>query len=121
MDIISHRIDFGKIQGPLADFLNNNEKFQILDNKKANFYDKEIPPIADQATSANSIWVRQCYKEWSAHDAFYYEQSPNSNYLTLNCTSGSRCNWVGKSSDLWHTGRWRNLLWVVNRKIHCAA
>ncbi len=37
MQLISHRIDFGKIQGPLIDYLNNNEKFQILNNKKADY------------------------------------------------------------------------------------
>ena len=35
MQLISHRIDIGKIKGPLADYLNNNEKFWILDNKKS--------------------------------------------------------------------------------------
>ncbi len=33
MQLISHRIDFEKIKGPLADYLNNNEKFWIRDNK----------------------------------------------------------------------------------------
>ena len=35
IQLISHRIDLGKIKGPLADFLNNNEKFWILDNKQS--------------------------------------------------------------------------------------
>ena len=47
-------LKFGKVHGPLADFLNNNEKFQILDNKQANFHDKEIPPILSQGISADS-------------------------------------------------------------------
>lgn len=32
MQFLFHRIDFNKIKGPQADFLNNNKDFQILDD-----------------------------------------------------------------------------------------
>ena len=39
MELLSNRIDFEKIRGPFADFLNDNADFQILDNDKIEYDD----------------------------------------------------------------------------------
>ncbi len=36
MQLLSHRINFDKIKGPLADYLNSNKDFQIIDNNNNN-------------------------------------------------------------------------------------
>ncbi len=39
MELLSNQIDFEKIRGPFADFLNDNTDFQILDNDKIEYDD----------------------------------------------------------------------------------
>ncbi len=61
MELLSHRINFEKIRGPFADFLNNNKDFQILDNDKIEYDDNtrflshgnDIPDL--QLNSNNSL------------------------------------------------------------------
>jgi hypothetical protein len=65
MQLISHRINLGKIKGPLADFLNNNDRFWIMDNKKSgdnnysqsgSYLDNKLSPnfdIEDESSISN--------------------------------------------------------------------
>jgi hypothetical protein len=53
MQLLFHRIDFNKIKGPLADFLNNNKDFQILDDEEFLTHSNDITDF--YSTSKNDL------------------------------------------------------------------
>ncbi len=64
MQLISHRIDLGKIKGPLADFLNNNDKFWMVDNKKT---DHNSNPVTKLSLDNNSYSISHTENESSTN------------------------------------------------------
>ena len=53
MELLFRRIDFNKIKGQLADFLNNNKDFQILDDKEFLSHSNDITDF--YSTSKNGL------------------------------------------------------------------
>ena len=61
MVVLSHRLDLAKIQGPLADYLNNNLEFQLLQEENTSVEESVDVNIQN---NRNKLTIRQFTKNY---------------------------------------------------------